>query len=67
MDDITLLHGDCFEWMKEMPDGSVDMILTDPPYGVTCCAWDNVQPFELMWGGVQTYHQAEWLYCYIRR
>ncbi len=49
MDDITLLHGDCFERMKEIADGSVDMILTDPPYGVTCCAWDNVQPFEPMW------------------
>ncbi len=49
MDDITLLHGDCFEWMKEIPDGSVDMILTDPPYGATRCAWDNVQPFEPMW------------------
>lgn len=44
-----LLHGDCFDRMKEIPDGSVDMILTDPPYGVTCCAWDNVQPFEPMW------------------
>lgn len=42
MDDITLLHGDCFERMKEIADGSVDMILTDPPYGVTCCAWDKV-------------------------
>lgn len=49
MDDITLLHGDCFERMKEIADGSVDMILTDPPYGVTCCAWDKVQAFEPMW------------------
>ena len=47
--DIKLLHGDCFEQMKEIADGSVDMILTDPPYGVTCCTWDNVQPFEPMW------------------
>ena len=31
--DIKLLHGDCFEQMKEIADGSVDMILTDPPYG----------------------------------
>ena len=46
---ITLFHGDCFDRMKEIADGSVDMILTDPPYGVTCCAWDNVQPFEPMW------------------
>jgi DNA modification methylase len=28
-----LMHGDCLERMKEIPDGSVDMVLTDPPYG----------------------------------
>lgn len=49
MDDITLLRGDCFERMKEIADGSVDMILADPPYGVTCCAWDKAQPFAPMW------------------
>ena len=31
---ITLIQGDCLEKMKEIPDGSVDMILTDPPYGM---------------------------------
>lgn len=31
--DINLLHGDCLELMKDIPDESVDMILTDPPYG----------------------------------
>ena len=30
---IDLMHGDCLERMKEIPDGSVDMVLTDPPYG----------------------------------
>lgn len=30
---IQLMLGDCLEKMKEIPDGSVDMILTDPPYG----------------------------------
>ena len=38
---ITLLHGGCFERMKEIEDGSVDMILTDPPYGITQCKWDK--------------------------
>ena len=32
--ECTLLMGDCLERMKEIPDGSVDMILTDPPYGM---------------------------------
>ena len=28
-----LIHGDCLEVMADIPDGSVDMVLTDPPYG----------------------------------
>jgi len=35
--------------MKDIPDGSVDLILTDPPYGTTACKWDSVIPFEPMW------------------
>lgn len=46
---IDLLHGDCLELMKTIPDGSVDMVLTDPPYGTTACKWDSVIPFEPMW------------------
>lgn len=30
---INLMHGDCLEMMRQIPDGSVDMILTDIPYG----------------------------------
>ena len=30
---IKLMHGDCLERMKEIPSGSVDMVLADPPYG----------------------------------
>ena len=33
MEGITLWHGDCLELMKNIPDGSVDLVLTDPPYG----------------------------------
>ena len=46
---INLLLGDCLERMKEIPDGSVDLILTDPPYGTTACKWDSVIPLEPMW------------------
>ena len=49
MDKIVLMQGDCLERMKEIPDGSVDMILADPPYGTTVCKWDTVIPFEPMW------------------
>ena len=48
-DNYKLLHGDSLERMKEIPDGSVDLILTDPPYGTTACKWDNVIPFDEMW------------------
>lgn len=44
-----LLHGDCLELMKDIPDGSVDMVLTDPPYGTTACKWDSIIQFEPMW------------------
>jgi DNA modification methylase len=35
-------QGDCLELMKEIPDGSVDLILCDPPYGTTAYKWDGV-------------------------
>ncbi len=44
-----LLHGDCLQLMKDIPDGSVDMILADPPYGTTACKWDSSIPLEPMW------------------
>jgi site-specific DNA-methyltransferase (adenine-specific) len=46
---INLLKGDCLELMKSIPDKSVDMVLTDPPYGTTACKWDTIIPFEPMW------------------
>tara|TARA_R110000764_G_scaffold213_4_gene990 strand:+ start:93 stop:818 length:726 start_codon:yes stop_codon:yes gene_type:complete len=46
---INLMVGDCLERMKEIPDGSVDMILTDPPYGTTACKWDSIIDLPLMW------------------
>jgi site-specific DNA-methyltransferase (adenine-specific) len=46
---IKLMLGDCLERMKEIPDGSIDMILADPPYGTTACRWDTIIPLEPMW------------------
>ena len=46
---MNLMFGDCLERMKEIPDGSVDMILADPPYGTTACKWDVVIPLDAMW------------------
>ena len=44
-----LIKGDCLERMAEIPDGSVDMVLCDLPYGTTACKWDSVIPFEPLW------------------
>lgn len=44
-----LHHGDCLEVMRDIPDGSIDCVITDPPYGTTACKWDSVIPFEPMW------------------
>ena len=44
-----LLQGDCLELMKDIPDGSIDMILCDLPYGTTKCSWDVLIPFEPLW------------------
>ena len=49
MSTMNLMLGDCLERMKEIPDGSVDMVLTDPPYGTTACKWDTIIPLEPMW------------------
>lgn len=46
---IKLMQGDCLERMKEIEDGSVDMVLADPPYGTTACKWDSIIPLEPMW------------------
>lgn len=47
---IKLFLGDCLEVLSSVPDKSIDMILVDPPYGTTRCAWDEVIPFKEMWG-----------------
>jgi len=46
---MKLYKGDCLELMKEIKAGSIDAIITDPPYGTTACKWDIVIPFDLMW------------------
>lgn len=35
--------------MKRISDGSIDCIITDPPYGTTACKWDSIIPLEPMW------------------
>ncbi|AUR85555.1 DNA methylase [Vibrio phage 1.076.O._10N.286.51.B7] len=46
---IDLMKGNCLERMKEIHSDSIDMILTDPPYGTTACKWDSIIDLDLMW------------------
>lgn len=45
----TLFHGDCLQELLRIPDNSIDMVLTDPPYGTTACKWDSIIPLDQMW------------------
>ena len=47
-----LMYGDCLERMREIPDGSVDMVMVDVPYGTTACKWDEIIPLEPMWESI---------------
>jgi DNA modification methylase len=53
MMNYELYHGDCLEIMPTLAAGSVDAVITDPPYGTTACKWDSVIPFEPMWAGIK--------------
>lgn len=46
---LNLFQGDCLELLRELPDGCVDLVLCDLPYGTTACAWDAVLPFDRLW------------------
>ena len=49
MDIDTIYNMDCLEGMKAIPDGSIDAIICDLPYGTTACPWDEVIPFKDLW------------------
>jgi DNA modification methylase len=46
---MILMQGDCLKMLEHVKSGSVDMVLTDPPYGTTACKWDSIIPLESMW------------------
>ena len=65
MKKFELWHGDCLELMKNIPDGSVDLVLTDPPYGTMkgapisswkarndCAEWDTTLDTEKMFSEI---------------
>lgn len=44
-----VICGDCLQELPKLPDGSVDLILTDLPYGMTSNRWDSVVPLDPLW------------------
>lgn len=44
-----LFYDDFFNVLPKIPDKSVDLILSDLPYGTTDCFWDKVLPLDLLW------------------
>lgn len=44
-----LLNGNCLEEMNKVADESVDLILTDLPYGTSACSWDSMIPLDALW------------------
>jgi len=46
---MKLINDDCLKVLPTLKDKSIDLILTDPPYGTTQCKWDSIIPFDLMW------------------
>ena len=46
---FEVAEGDAIEMMRELPSASIDLVLTDVPYGSTQNPWDTVIPFEPMW------------------
>lgn len=49
MKDGRFYNADCFEIMQEIPDGVIDMILCDLPYGTTQNKWDTILPYAQLW------------------
>jgi DNA modification methylase len=46
---VDLRLGDCLDIMRMLPDGCVDAVITDPPYGEKQASWDDSKPPEVIW------------------
>ena len=61
MKPIELWHGDCFELMMNIPDGYVDLVLTDPPYGMSFKSHYRKEKYN----GIRNDKSLEWLEKYV--
>lgn len=45
----SIYNEDCLDTLKRIPDSSIDLMLTDPPYGITACGWDDKIDLDKLW------------------
>jgi site-specific DNA-methyltransferase (adenine-specific) len=50
---IQLHCGDCLDILPTLSPQSIDLVLTDPPYGTTKCKWDTIIPLDQMWSALR--------------
>ena len=63
----TLINGNCLDILPTLEADSVDLVLTDLPYGTTNCKWDSVIPFEEMWDKLlRVCHKTLRFYCLVQ-
>lgn len=65
---IKLYNQDCIEQMDRLADEDikVDMVLTDPPFGVTAQEWDTIIPFKDMWISLKMSEENSMCMCCIK-
>ncbi len=57
MSEIMLYNDDCFSVFPHIEDKSIDLVLCDPPYGITACKWDTILDLERMWKEIKRFRK----------
>lgn len=53
INNAEMFLGNCLEIMTQLPEKSIDLVLCDPPYGITDCKWDSIIPLDEMWSSLE--------------
>lgn len=61
---VHLAQGDCLAKLAALPDGSVDLVLTDLPYGTTQCGWDTPIDLDVMWRELYRVGKADCVFVF---
>lgn len=61
---ISLFNEDCFKFIENYRGEKFDLILTDPPYGITACSWDTMPNLEKLWDGLKSISKKDCTYAF---